>query len=93
MWRSNMKVKPYLIGKAGGVFFPIKVLSPTASYANLAFQGDFGLQIRMSPRVELRVDPLEYFHFSNAFIVKSNPGLDELSAKVGLVYHLDKIRQ
>jgi hypothetical protein len=47
----------------------------------------------MSPRVELRVDPLEYFHFSNAFIVKSNPGLDELSAKVGLVYHLDKIRQ
>lgn len=90
MWRSNMKVKPYLIGKAGGVFFPIKVLSPTASYANLAIQGDFGLQIRMTDRVELRVDPIEYFHFSNAFIVKSNPGLDELSAKVGLSFHLGK---
>ena len=90
MWRSNAKVKPYLIGKAGGVFFPIKVLSPTASYANFAFQGDFGLQIRMNDRMELRVDPLEYFHFSNAFLVESNPGLDELSAKVGLVFHLDK---
>jgi hypothetical protein len=90
MWRSNMKVKPYLIGKAGGVFFPIKVLSPNASYASFAFQGDFGLQIRMTDRVELRVDPLEYFHFSNAFIVKSNPGLDELSAKIGLSYHLGK---
>ncbi len=90
MWRSNMKVKPFLIGKAGGVFFPIKVLSPNASYASFAFQGDFGLQIKMNDRVELRVDPLEYFHFSNAFIVKSNPGLDELSAKVGLSFHLGK---
>jgi hypothetical protein len=90
MWRSNMKVKPYLIGKAGGVFFPIKVLSPNASYANLAFQGDFGLQIRLTDRVELRADPLEYFHFSNAFIVKSNPGFDELSGKAGLSFHLDK---
>jgi Lipid A 3-O-deacylase (PagL) len=90
MWRSNMKVKPYLIGKAGGIFFPIKVLSPNASYASFAFQGDFGLQIRMTDRVELRVDPVEYFHFSNAYIVKSNPGLDELSAKVGLSYHLGK---
>lgn len=93
MWRSNARVKPYLIGKAGGVFFPIKALSPDASYANLAFQGDFGLQIRTTDRWELRVDPLEYFHFSNAFIVKSNPGLDELAAKVGLVYHLDKPRE
>jgi hypothetical protein len=25
--------------------------------------------------------------------VKSNPGLDELAAKVGLVYHLDKPRE
>jgi hypothetical protein len=90
LWRSNMRVKPYLIGKAGVIAFPKKVLSTDASYANFNFQGDFGLQIRLIDRVELRVDPLEYFHFSNGFLAASNPGLDELGAKFGLSYHLGK---
>jgi lipid A 3-O-deacylase PagL len=90
LWRSNKAVKPFLIGKAGVIAFPKKVLSPNATYVNFAFQGDFGLQIRLTERVELRLDPLEYFHFSNAFLAGSNPGFDELGAKFGLSYHLGK---
>ncbi|HEX3571279.1 MAG TPA: acyloxyacyl hydrolase [Acidobacteriaceae bacterium] len=91
LWRSNRAVKPFLIGKAGVIAFPKKVLSPSATYANFAFQGDFGLQIRLTPRVELRLDPLEYFHFSNAFLAGSNPGFDELGAKFGLSYRLGRL--
>jgi hypothetical protein len=90
LWRSNKAVKPFLIGKAGVIAFPKKVLSPNATYANFAFQGDFGLQIRLTEHVELRLDPLEYFHFSNAFLAGSNPGFDELGAKFGLSYQLGK---
>jgi hypothetical protein len=90
LWRSNKVVKPFLIGKAGVIAFPKKVLSPSATYANFAFQGDFGLQITLTPRVELRLDPLEYFHFSNAFLAGSNPGFDELGAKFGLSYRLGR---
>jgi hypothetical protein len=90
MWRANMKVKPYLIGKAGIVVFTKKALSPVATYENLLIQGEFGLQIRMTNRVELRVSPFEYVHISNAYINGSDPGLDELSAHLGITYHLGK---
>ena len=90
LWRSDRRIKPFLTGKAGVVAFPIKVLSPDASYVSLAFQGEFGLEIRLTRNVELRADPFTYFHFSNAFIVASNPGLDEFAAKVGISYHLNK---
>jgi hypothetical protein len=90
LWRSNKTVKPFLIGKAGVVAFPQKILSPTASYANFNFQGDFGLQIRLTERTELRVDPLVYFHVSNGYLAASNPGFDQLGAKIGISYHLGK---
>jgi Lipid A 3-O-deacylase (PagL) len=90
LWRSNKAIKPYLIGKAGGIAFPKKVLSTDATYVNFAFQGDFGVQIRLTQRVELRLDPLEYFHFSNGYLAASNPGFDELGAKFGISYRLGK---
>jgi hypothetical protein len=90
LWRSNKRVKPFLIGKIGVVAFPKKILSPTASYANFNFQGDFGLQIGLTERTELRVDPLIYFHVSNGYLAASNPGFDQMGAKFGLSYHLGK---
>jgi hypothetical protein len=90
LWRSNQRVKPFLIGKIGVVAFPKKILSPDASYANFNFQGDFGLQIRLTERTDLRVDPLIYFHVSNGYLAASNPGFDQLGAKFGLSYHLGK---
>jgi Lipid A 3-O-deacylase (PagL) len=88
LWRSNQRVKPFLIGKIGVIAFPKKILAPSASYANFNFQGDFGLQIRMTDRTELRVDPLIYFHVSNGYLAASNPGFDQLGAKFGISYHL-----
>lgn len=90
LWRSNKAVKPFLIGKAGVIAFPQKILSPSASYANFNFQGDFGVQIRLTERTELRVAPLVYFHVSNGYLAASNPGFDQLGAKFGLSYRLGK---
>ena len=36
----------------------------------------------------LRLGLFSDFHFSNAFIVPSNPGLDVMSSSLGLTYHL-----
>jgi hypothetical protein len=90
LWRSNARVKPFLIGKAGVIAFPKKILSPAASYANFNFQGDFGVQIRMTDRLDLRLDPLVYFHVSNGYLAAANPGFDQLGAKFGVSYHLGK---
>ena len=88
LWRGNKAIKPYLIGLGGGALFTRKALSPHTSYLNFNIQGDFGLQIRMSDRVELRVEPVELFHISDGYLEPSNPGMDELSMKFGLTYHL-----
>lgn len=90
LWRGNKTVKPYLIGKAGVIAFPKKILSPYSTYANFNFQGDFGLAIRMSDRVDLHVSPMVYFHVSNGYLAASNPGFDQLGAKFGIAYHLGK---
>lgn len=90
LWRSNRAVKPYMIGEAGVVVFSKKVLATQATAANFAFQGDAGFEFRLAPRVELRVEPLDFFHFSNGDLGASNPGVDVLAAKFGISYHLGK---
>jgi hypothetical protein len=44
----------------------------------------------MTERVDLRVEPLVYFHVSNGYLKASNPGFDELGAKIGISYHLGR---
>ena len=90
LWRGNKMVKPFMTGKAGVIAFPKKIISPNATYENFNFQGDFGVQIRMTERVDLRVEPVVYFHVSNGYLAASNPGFDELGAKFGISYHLGK---
>lgn len=92
LWRSNCRVKPFIMGKAGGIIFAKPALSPDSSRLNFNFQGEFGLEIRLSPRVELRASPIDYFHVSNGYLVASDPGMDQLAAKFGLSYHLGKRR-
>jgi hypothetical protein len=90
LWRSNQKVKPYLTGKAGGIFFTKHAFSPASTNSNFNFQGEFGLEIRLNERVELRLEPFQYYHVSNGYLAASNPGMDELAAKVGVSYHLKR---
>jgi hypothetical protein len=93
LWRSNKAVRPYVTGKLGAAVFTQKILSPAASYANFNVQADFGVLIKMSERVDLRVDPFVFFHISNGYLAASNPGMDELATKIGINYHLGKHEQ
>ena len=90
MWRSNARVKPYMTGKMGAVVFAKKAFSPNSTYLNFNPQGEFGVQIRLNDRLELRVVPLEYFHASNGYLAASNPGMDELATKFGVSYQFGK---
>lgn len=87
LWRDGKAIKPYLIGKAGMLAFTQKAESPNASYENIGLRGEFGAQIRLSRRVDLRMG-MGYYHFSNAFIVPSNPGLDVMSYMGGIAWRL-----
>jgi hypothetical protein len=90
LWRSHKAVKPYMVGKFGGAFFTQKAMSPAASYANFNTQAAFGMQIRVSDRVDLRIEPFQFFHVSNGYLAASNPGMDELAARFGMAYHLGR---
>jgi len=89
MWRSGKSYKPYLILKGGMVGFTQKALSQEASYANLSLQVGIGMQFHLHDRLDMRIG-LSDFHFSDAFIVPSNPGLDVMAYTGGLCYHLGK---
>lgn len=92
MWRSNCRVKPYMMGKAGGIIFSQPALSPQSSRLNFNFQGEFGVELPLSRTMELRLIPMEYFHVSNGYLVDSNPGMDQLAGKFGISYRFGGTR-
>lgn len=89
LWRDGKSIKPYAFSKGGMIGFTKKVLSPKAGYASFTLQFSVGLQCRLSDRWDLRAGAL-YFHFSNAFLVPSNPGFDSMGYTAGISYHLGK---
>ena len=91
MWFSDKRVKPYYLIKGGVIVFTKKALSQYASYENFTLQESLGVQFKLTNRWDFRTGFL-FFHFSNAFIVPSNPGLDSMTYNVGLAYHLGRRR-
>ena len=89
LWKDGKRVKPYAFSKGGMIGFSKKALSPTATYESFTLQFSLGLQCRLNDRWDFRAGAL-YFHFSNAFIVPSNPGFDSMSYVAGFSYHLGK---
>jgi Lipid A 3-O-deacylase (PagL) len=87
IWRDGKAIKPYIMGKGGFLIFTKKAESPNASYENISLRSEVGVQIRMTRRVDLRLGMGDY-HFSNAFVVPSNPGLDVMSYMGGIAFHL-----
>lgn len=87
MWRDRKSFKPYLIARGGMLFFDKKALSSQASYMDFSLNVGVGTQFRLTPRWDGRVG-FTYFHFSDAFMVPSNPGLDSMMYTMGLSYHL-----
>ncbi len=86
-WRSAKRIRPYLEAKGGVLTFTKKVPSTQATYVNFSLQSGTGVQVMMNRKWGLRLGVFGDFHFSNAFIVPSNPGLDVMNANLGLSYH------
>jgi opacity protein-like surface antigen len=86
-WFSNRAVKPYLVGRGGIMGTTKKALSVDGSYLNFSLQVNTGVQFRLSDRWDGRIG-WGFFHFSNGFVVPSNPGLDSMGYTCGLSYHL-----
>jgi hypothetical protein len=89
LWREGRAWKPYYEVKGGMIGFTQKALSSDASYQNFSLQQAVGMQFRLSSRWDFR-GGFSDFHFSNGFMVPSNPGIDEMSYTGGLSYHLGK---
>lgn len=89
MWLRNKPIKPYFLVKGGMLIFDKKALSPDAAYANFSFQVGLGIQARLTRTLDLRAGYAD-IHFSNGFIVPSNPGIDVMSCNAGLSYHFGK---
>jgi hypothetical protein len=87
LWRDGKAWRPYYTIKGGMVGYTQKALSQYASYEDFSLQQSIGMLIRMNDRWDLRAG-FEDFHFSNGFLVPSNPGIDEMMYQGALVYHL-----
>ncbi|HEY1901105.1 MAG TPA: hypothetical protein VGG56_01645 [Terracidiphilus sp.] len=88
-WRYDKGWQPYFIIKGGMLFFAQKALSKDAAHQNFSLQMGIGMQRRLTKRFDVRTG-YEDIHFSDAFVVPSNPGLDVMAYDGGIVYHLGK---
>ena len=89
LWRDGKAWKPYYAVKGGLLAFDQKSLSQNASYLNFSLQQSVGIQFRVTDLWDLRTG-VEVFHFSDAFMVPSNPGIDEMAYNAALTLHLGK---
>jgi hypothetical protein len=87
LWRDGKAWRPYYTLKGGTVGFTQKALSQNASYQDFTLQQSIGMMIRLNSRWDLRAGVSD-LHFSNAFMVPSNPGIDEMMYQGALCYHL-----
>jgi len=88
LWRDGREIMPYFETKASVLGFTQKALSPDATYENWSFHLTTGIKLRLKGRYDLRLGLLSDLHFSNAFVVRSNPAADLMNVNVGIVYHL-----
>jgi hypothetical protein len=88
-WRDGKNWKPFYVIKGGIIGFTQKALSVNGAYENLSLQQSIGMQFRLTDRWDFRAG-IEHFHFSDGFVVPSNPGLDVMAYTGALVYHLRK---
>jgi hypothetical protein len=88
LWREGTRVMPYFETKGSVLGFTQKALSSDATYENWSFHLTQGVIVRLRGRYDLRLGMLSDLHFSNAFVVRSNPALDVMNVDLGLVYHM-----
>ena len=87
LWRDTGGWKPFYEVNAGMIGFSQKALSWAATYEDFTLRQSVGMQFRVNDRMDVRT-AVSDLHFSNAFLVPSNPGIDEMMYDVGIAYHL-----
>jgi hypothetical protein len=87
LWRDGKRLMPHFEAKGSVLGFTQKALSPDATYENWSFHLTQGVRVGIRDRYDLRLGLLSDLHFSNAFVVRSNPAADLMNVDVGLVYH------
>jgi len=93
LWRDGKTVMPFFEAKGSVIGFTQKALSPEATYENWSFNLTEGVKVKLRGRYDLRIGIASDLHFSNAFVVRSNPAVDLMNVNVGLVYHLRSSRK
>jgi hypothetical protein len=88
LWRDGRRWMPYFETKGSVLGFTQKALSSDATYENWSFHLTGGIKLKLHGRYDLRLGTISDMHFSNAFVVRSNPALDVMNVNVGIVYHL-----
>lgn len=88
LWRDEHRIMPYFEVKGTVLGFTQKALSRQATYENWSFHLTQGVKIKLRDRFDVRLGLLSDLHFSNAFVVRSNPAVDVMNVDIGLVYHL-----
>jgi len=91
LWRDGKEFKPYLVAKGGMTGYTHKAFSQHSSYQDFSLQVSIGMQFKLTDRMDFRAG-FEYFHQSNGFAVPSDPGLDAMTYRGGLSYHLGHAR-
>lgn len=86
-WRSNSRIRPFLEAKGGMLGFTKKAPAAQATYENFSLESMGGVQLKLNDRWGVRLGLFGDFHFSNAFIVPANPGLDVMNANLAVSYH------
>lgn len=93
LWRDKKTIMPFFEVKGSVIGFTQKALSPQATYENWSFNLTEGVKVKLRGRYDLRLGIASDLHFSNAFVVRSNPAVDLMNVNVGLVYHLRSSRK
>ena len=89
MWRDGKRWKPYFMAKGGVIAFTKKSPGTNSTYQNFSLQQNVGVQFQLRKNWDLRAGVGD-FHFSNGYMVPSDPGLDEMNFTVGLSYRLKR---
>lgn len=90
VFRQGKKIRPIFVGKVGVIAFTKRAFSPDATYWNINVQAAAGVQYALNERFDVRVEPFQFFHVSNGYLARSNPGMDQIGWRVGFSYHLRK---
>jgi hypothetical protein len=87
LWRNGKGWMPYYSVKGGLIAFSQKSISEHASYENFSLEQSGGLQFRLTDQWDFRA-AYTFFHFSDGFVVPSNPGADMMMYNAAFSYHL-----